>query len=356
MKLKKIFGILALSVSLITLSACGSGEISAKGESSKVYELNLNVVASPTSAFNKNVAEPWAEYVEEQTDGVVKVNVFPSGALGTLNTSFDDVTAGVYEAGLVPPGLHMDTELYPLTIGEIPFLVNSPEIAQKVLTKYVDKYMKDIFVEGTFMGVSATDPFQIFSTKPIKSVKDLEDLKISDSATPRIELYKSLGAAPVSTSNTELYESLERNVVDSVSYTAVGASGFKLEEVATYMTKIDLAASILPFIINTNFLDSLPEDIKQKFIKDIGPKYTELITELYTISAEESIKSYEATVKERGGGVYVPSDQEMKEFKEPVKKQMEAWVKEADKRGYNGQEMMDYFVELLEAEGVKVPK
>jgi TRAP-type transport system periplasmic protein len=356
MKLKKIFGMLAISVSLITLSACGSTKSSAKEDSSKVFELNLNVAASPTSAFNKNVAVPWAEYVEEQTDGVVKVNVFPSAGLGTLNTAFDDITAGVYEAGMVPPGLHMDTPLYPLTIAEIPFLVNSPEIAQKVLTKYVDKFMKDAFVEGTFMGVSSTDPFQIFATKPIKSVKDIENLKISDSVTARINFYKSLGAAPVSVTNTELYESLERNVVTAASYTAVGASGFKLEEVAPYMTKIDFAVSIQPFLMNTGFLNSLPKDIKKQFIEDIGPKYADLITELYTNGAEESIKTYEETVKKQGGGVYVPSEQEMKEIKEPVKKQMEAWVKEADKRGYKGQEMMDYFVGLIEAEGVKIPK
>jgi len=35
---------------------------------------------------------------------------------------------------------------------------------------------------------------------------------------------------------------------------------------------------------------------------------------------------------------------------------MAEWVKEADKRGYKGQEMMDYYVSLLEAEGVEIPK
>jgi TRAP-type transport system periplasmic protein len=356
MKIKKVLGALFLTSSLLTLAACGGVQGNTTEDGSKVYELNLNVSAAPTSPFNENVAKPWAEYVEKETDGAVKVNVFPSAALGSLSTALDDINAGVYEAGLVPPGLHVDTVLFPLTIADTPFLVNSPEIAQKVLTQFVDKFMKNTFVDGTFMGISSTDSYQIYGTKPIKSVKDLDKQKLSDSVAGRLELFKELGAVPVSLANTELYESLERGVVDSVSYTAVGANGYKLDEVAPYMTKIDLAVSTLPFVINTNFLDSLPEDIKQKFIDDFGPEYSDLMTELYTTSAEESIKTFEANAGEKGGGVYVPSEEEMKDFKAPVKKQMDAWVKEADKRGFNGQEMMDYFVELLEAEGVKVPK
>jgi TRAP-type C4-dicarboxylate transport system substrate-binding protein len=356
MKIKKILSTLVLSITLITLAACGGVESNTTEDGSKVYELNLNVSAAPTSPFNVNVAEPWAEYVEKETGGVVKVNVFPSAALGSLATSFDDINAGVYEAGLVPPGLHVDTDLFPLTIADTPFLVNSPEVAQNVLTQFVDKFMKDTFVEGTFMGISSTDSYQIYSKTPIKSVEDLEKQKLSDTVAGRLELFKELGAVPVSLANTELYESLERGVVDSVSYTAVGANGYKLDEVAPYMTKIDLAVSTLPFLINTSFLHSLPKEVKQKFIDDFGPNYANLMTDLYTASAEESIKTFESTVKEKGGGVYVPSAEEMEEFKAPVKKQMDDWVKEASKRGYKGQEMMDYFVELLEAEGVKVPK
>jgi TRAP-type transport system periplasmic protein len=356
MKIKKVLGALFLTSSLITLAACGGVQSNTTEDGSKVYEVNLNVSAAPTSPFNENVAKPWAEYVEKETDGVVKVNVFPSAALGSLSTALDDINAGVYEAGLVPPGLHVDTDLFPLTIADTPFLVNSPEVAQKVLTQFVDKFMKDTFVDGTFMGISSTDPYQIYGTKPIKTVNDLEKQKLSDSVAGRLELFKELGAVPVSLANTELYESLERGVVDSVSYTAVGANGYKLDEVAPHMTKIDLAVSTLPFVINSNFLNSLPKKVKQQFIDDFGPKYSDLMTELYTTSAEESIKTFEAKAEEKGGGVYVPSDEEMEDFKAPVKKQMDAWVKEAEKRGFKGQEMMDYFVEILEAEGVKVPK
>jgi len=356
MKLKRVLGAVALSLSLITLTACGGAERSASGDDSKVYELNLNVSAAPTSPFTQQAANPWAEYVEEQTDGKIKVNVFPSAGLGSLSTAWEDISAGLYEGGFAPPGLHVDTELFPMTIADIPFLITSPETAQKVLAKFSDKYMKDVFVDSTLVGVSSTDAYQIYSTSPIKTVKDLKNFKISDTVTARIDLFKELGSVPVSLSNTELYESLERGVVEAVAYTAVGANGYKFDEVAPYMTKIDMAVSTLPIFINTNFLNSLTEDLRKQFMDDLGPKYAELITELYTTQAEEGVNIFEGNVKDQGGSVYVPTEEELAEFKAPVKKQMEAWVKEADKRGYKGQEMMDYFVELLEAEGIEAPK
>ncbi|MFM1653795.1 TRAP transporter substrate-binding protein [Brevibacillus sp. B_LB10_24] len=349
---------LGLFSALFLLAGCSSSEgtSGATGSTGKVYELNLNVSAGPVHPFTKNVAEPWAEMVEKETNGIVKVNVHPSAALGQLSSAYEDIKSGVYEAGQVSPGRHVDTDIFPLTIGDIPFLIESPAVAEKVLTNFVHKYMQDVFVEGTFMSISATDSFQVYSRKPIHTVADLQNMKIADTAAERIALLKELGSVPVSINNTELYESLERGIVDGVAYTSVGANGYKLDEVAPYMTKISLGATNLMFMINTDFLESLPEDIRKMFIEKFGPEYSHLVTKLYTEKAAEAITTFEDKVKAKGGEVITPTEEEMKAFKAPVKKIMEEWVQKANKRGYPGQEMMDYFTSQLKAEGVAIPE
>ena len=84
MKMGKFILIVLLGIMMLILGACGSnkGNSSSEGKE-KTYEINLNVSASATSAFTKNVAEPWAKYVEEQTKGRVKVNVYSGAALGS---------------------------------------------------------------------------------------------------------------------------------------------------------------------------------------------------------------------------------------------------------------------------------
>ena len=65
----------------LLLTACGSGEAANKDG---VYELSFNIQVPSTHKFHKEVVEPWAELVEEETDGKVKVNIYNSGALRNL--------------------------------------------------------------------------------------------------------------------------------------------------------------------------------------------------------------------------------------------------------------------------------
>lgn len=363
MKKQKYLLFLLVSLCTLVLVACGgdkanSGEKEVSGDSSdsgETYELNANFSASASSDFIKQVAEPWAEYVEEKSEGRIKINVYSGAALGSLSSGYADIEAGVYEVGFIIPGLHSDTDAFPMTIGDIPFLLQSPDIVPKVLGPFIEKYGQ-ISEDVTYLGVTSTDAYQIFGQEPIKSVSDLKNKKISDSVAGRIELLKTLNATPVSMSNADLYESLERGITDFAVYTGVGAIGYKFDEVTKWMTKVDIAVSNMPFYINTDALESLPQDLQDLMLNDLGPKFNQLCTDMYTATATKNIGTYEELVGANGGGVYVPTEAEFAEWKAPIKKQMEDWVAEANKRGYEGQAMMDYYVELLESAGVEVPK
>jgi len=364
---RKLFFKVTLTVLLIfsvlfLLTACGTKESEEAGQEpsnqpAKVYELNLNVTAGSVHPFTTQVAEPWAEMVEKETNGVVKVNVFPGAALGKLPTAFQDIKNGVYEAGVVPPGRNEETEIFPLTIGDIPFLIESPEIAEKVLTQFTNKFLQEAFVEGTFLSISSTDSYQLYSKKPISTVGDIKNMKIADAGSiERVSLLKELGAVPVSLDNTSLYESIEKGIVDGVVYTAVGANGFRFYEVSSYLTKMNLGGTNLMFMINTKFLNSLPEEIRKMFIEKFGPEYASLITKLYSQSSNEAIAEFAEKVKANGGEVITPSKEELIAFKAPVKRIMDEWVEKANKKGYPGQEMMDYYTGLLREEGTIVPE
>lgn len=344
--------LLLLGVISIFLAACGNAE----ADSSKKYELNFNYSASASSDFTKQVVEPWIKSVEEKSDGRLKVNPYSGAALGGLGSGYADIEASVYETGFIIPGLHTDSDMFPLTIGDIPFLLRTPDLVPKVLNPFIEKYGMDISKEVTYLGVTSTDSYQLFGNSPLKSPADLKSQKVSDSVAGRINLLKNLGATPVSLSNADIYESLERGITDYASYTGVGAMGYKLDEVTDWMTKLDMTVTVMPFYINTAFLDSLPEDLRKLMVEDLGPEFNKLCTDMYTAMADKNIGVYEDAVKKHKGGVYVPTESEIQAWKMPIKDQMADWVKEANKRGYAGQEMMDYYVKLLEDAGVEVPK
>lgn len=359
--MKKNFIVKSFLVSLLVLvlAACGGND--SKGSSSKgddkVHEINFNVSASPTSSFVKDIVEPWVEYVEEKSEGKIEVHVYTNAALGSLATGYEDIQNRVYELGMVSPGRHPETELFPLTIGDLPFALTSPKVANEVLSKFIDEFMSEegSFGNGTPLTIFTTDAWNLYSREPVETVADVKGKNISDSVPERLELLKKWGASPVNLANTELYEGLERGTVDKVMYTSVGAQGFNLHEVAKYMTKLDVGGTLQLLLINSDFLNELPEDLKTMFIEDFGPKFGELGVESYTKRAEEAITNFEEQVKDQGGKVIVPSEEALKEFKAPAADIAQAWVNKAKDRGYDGEAMLKFYNKALEEAGVESP-
>src|SRR4051794_35481963 len=93
---------LLLVTSIILLVGCTSNQTTAPGQKT-VYEFKMNVNAPPTHLFMTDIVEPWVRFVEEESNGQIKISVFPSGVLGSLSTAYEDIRGGVYELGNVNP-------------------------------------------------------------------------------------------------------------------------------------------------------------------------------------------------------------------------------------------------------------
>ncbi|PWA11112.1 hypothetical protein DCC39_09740 [Pueribacillus theae] len=367
-KRKSFLGFVVLLLGLLlALTACGSknsggnesansGEGEKKDESSgKVYELNVNNWNPSMHHYVYNVFDPWKEMVEEKTEGRVKVNLYHGGSLGKSSSVYQDVKGGVYELSLAVANYFYDTDMFPYTIGNLPFAFDNAEDAAKVMKKFGEKYANETLSKDVIVfDPITTDPYDLFATKPIKSVDDLKKTKMRASGKSETELEKSIGAVPVSLTVDDTYEGLQKKQIDTSFYTPIGAVGLKFYEPAPYITK--LQASVTPIIpmMNKDFYESLPEDIQKMFDEEFGPKLSEMFIESYTKELEKSYKTLEKEVEGRGE-IITLSDKEAQRFKEAGKPAWDAWIEDADKKGYNGQEMVDELFKIMEEEGLQKP-
>lgn len=359
MKRSRLITIFLVTAALLLLAACGSdsgdsGEGS-KDSSGAVIELNYNNLATPTHPYTKEIVEPWIEYVDEVTDGRIKINQYPNSALGLPDTGYDDISGGVFEIGLLYPAADNNDILFPLSIANLPFAIENPEIAVEVMNKFYDKFLTDHFSDVVWLGASSTDTLQLYSTDPIHSVDDLKNRKLANTSVLLNGLIERWGSNPVNLANAELYEAVERGMVDDIIYNTTGAIGFNLDEVTSHLIKLDFGVNNNGLFINKNVFNSMPEDLQEIFIEKIGPKHQELMASLYVKLMEDSLAEYEERVKDKGGSMIVLDEEELNAIREPAKDIWDAWVKEANEKGYPGEEMMDYFKQLIEEAGGSVP-
>ena len=355
-------GFSLLFVAALVLSGCGGGQPAAvqkddRGEnnaSSEVFEMNVGNWQPSTHHYAYNVLEPWKEYVEEKTGGRIKVNLYHGGTLGSSTSAWEDVKGGVYDVGLVVATYYFDSELFPYTIGNLPFAFPDAVTAARVVEKIGEKYAKDAFNDVVLMGVTSTDPYDLFSTKPVRKVEDMKNAKMRVQGKSDSELIKSLGTTPVSMSVNETYEALQKGTLDMTFYTPIGGVGMKFYEVAPYITKMGVSVTPLLAVMNQSFYDKLPDDLKQMFDEDFNPKLIELYNESYTKELEKAYEELEKLVEGKGE-IITLTPKELNEFKKHAKGQWDKWVEDANARGYDGEAMMNDFKQLIQEEGLELP-
>lgn len=357
---KKLMFSLTLLFTMVLFGCSETGNTESSGNengSQKVIELNLNSAVSSTHYMSVGAIQPWAEMVEEKTNGRVKVNIYHGGALGSPTSVWQDVQGGLYDVGapLIVPYFY-DTELFPLTISALPFAFPDEKSGvSTIMTKFAEKYGEKASEKVVLMGITASDPYDVISTKPIKGFEDMKGLKVR--ATGKIDgvLIKDWGASPVSLPFQDAYEALDKGTLDAtLSSATIMVGGSTLHEVAPNITKLNLSLQLFIPVMNMDFYNKLPSDIQMLFDEELSPKLAELIGESVSNEKEKAYVEAEKVVEGRGE-VITLSPEDLEKFKEPAEAQWDSWVEEANGKGYPGEEMMEYFKQLIEEEGLELP-
>ena len=106
----------------------------------------------------------------------------------------------------------------------------------------------------------------IRSNKPIKTLEDLKGMKIRMSGKTQGKILQDLGAAQVAMAGQEIYQALQKGVVDAAEFSSPSTDwGMGFQEVTKYwaVPGWHQPASTLGVMINKAAWDALDEDLKQ---------------------------------------------------------------------------------------------
>ncbi|WP_108660096.1 TRAP transporter substrate-binding protein [Acuticoccus kandeliae] len=256
--MKKLTGLLGLA----------AGAVLASGAHAAEYELKVSTMFPSTHYIQTLALEPWAEEISKRTDGRVNFTFFPAGSsLGNATKQFDQARAGVVDVSVgipaIPRGRHPRMVLI-----ELPFTVPDSEVGTCALMKVKDDIQPDF--DGThILSLTVTEPSGAHTNKQIKTLDDLKGMRVRTPTPAITAMLELIGATPVGMPPTEIYESVERGVIDGniMPWGPVGA--FKLYEVLKYHLDAAINPVGMYVVFNQRKYDSLPEDI-QKVIDEVS--------------------------------------------------------------------------------------
>ncbi len=104
--------------------------------------------------------------------------------------------------------------------------------------------------------------FQLYTIKPVKTIADIKGLRIRTSAM-YIDFIKSVGGIPTDIKPGDVYQALERGVVDGFMWPLFSIRPWGWQEVAKYVVGPPFYKVCHPILANATKWDSLPGHLRQ---------------------------------------------------------------------------------------------
>jgi TRAP-type transport system periplasmic protein len=198
--------------------------------------LTMSSWVSPQHHLTAVVLQGWASEVEKVTNGRVKFTMLPKHPSAPPGT-FDAVRDGLVDLSYVTASYTPARHVLPL----MPELPGSGETALINSVAYSRIYWKHFHKVGEYkgvklLGVFTHGPGQMFTKKPVRSIADVQGLKIRTGGGIAEKVARALGASAFVKPAPESYELLSSGVADGVFFPLESIISFKLDTVLEQAT------------------------------------------------------------------------------------------------------------------------
>lgn len=302
--MKKTYVILSvLVVAFFLVSVIGSGTAMAQ---KKPVVLRL-VIPTPEGDWPLTFKDKeMAKRFNERAKGEYVMQVHAGGALAKVPEYFDAVRIGAIEMSDAPVPMYsfLDPRIGSI---ELPFLfvsMGAITSACKPLVPLYDQLLQEKF-NAKILGFVNTGPTQLFSTKPVKTLEDWKGLLVGAISPPTAEMVKQLGGSPVTIMYTDMYEALQKKVVDSTVQGSHGGLVLGMTDVCKHLTIFMGIALWNGYTINLDVWKKMPKEI-QKILQEEVDKTVDWFNTLMTKLGDDDMKGF----KEKGVSVYIVSKAE----------------------------------------------
>ncbi|WP_221794024.1 TRAP transporter substrate-binding protein [Oceanobacter mangrovi] len=308
------------------------------------YSFKLHHMLPPMAAAHTKFLQPWAEKVMKESNGRIKIDIFPAMQMGgTPPQLFDQARKGVaditwtvagYTPGRFPKG----------GVFELPFIPANAEITSMALQEYAEQEMQDELSDVHLLALHTHKPGALHARDGlIKTIDDLKDLKVRAPNKAMAKVFEDTGSSVIFMPVTQMTSALSKGVLDVAVLPFEVVAPLKIYEQTTYHTEIKgdrgLYAQFFVFSMNKKAYESLPADLQKVIDNNSGIELAQKIGRLY----DENDEVGRERAVQNGNKFYTMPEAEVARWKERTRPVTAEWIKSMD----DGQRLYDKAVALI---------
>jgi len=312
------------------------------------FTLKLQHFLPAQANVPKLVLDVWADNVEKDSDGRIKVERYASMALGGKPPELYDLVAdGVVDIGWTvvgyTPGRFPSTEVF-----ELPFMIDDARAASYAYWKMYEEGMKDQFSDVHMLGTWVHGPGLFHTMDPVETPADLQGMKIRGGSRLVNQLLEAVGATPVGMPVPAVAEGLSKGVIDGTTIPWEVTPALKIPELVENHTEFEgtsLYTLTFVFVMNKDTYNALPEDMQAVIDENSGVEFSVFAG---GTQADADIPA-RAIAEEAGNNIITIDAETAANVWKPVVEPIYAtWIADVKEKSLDGQALIDRARELIE--------
>jgi TRAP-type C4-dicarboxylate transport system substrate-binding protein len=315
--------------------------------------LKLHHFLGPTAPAQRALFEPWAERVAEQSDGRIKVEIYPSMTLGgsppqLISQLRDGVVDIVWTVTSYTPGQFPRTEVF-----ELPFVhTNSAVATNLAIQDLYDEWLAEEYqdVHPILIHVHAGNAVHTID-QPIRQPGDLQGLKIRTPSRTGSFVLEALGASPVGMPVPQLPQALSKKVVDGTTIPFEISLPLKVHDLVKYHHEFEdgtrLGTAVFLYGMNKASYDSLPDDLKAVIDQNSGANIAREIGQVWMDVEEPGLQA----AKDAGNEIILWPDADKPAWQAAVQPAIDRWIGEVGDAGIDGAALLEAATAAVQANG-----
>ena len=319
-----------------------------QGASAADVTLRFHQMLPPQATIPAKAIKPWADKVEKESGGRIKVQLFPSMQLGGRPPElFDQARDGVVDLTWTvlgyTPGRFPKAEVF-----ELPFSTGAAEPASRAFQEYVEKFAMDEFKDVKLIAVHVHGPGLFHSLTPITKLEDLKGMKVRGGSRVINIMLEQLGATPVGMPVPAVGEALSKGVISATTIPWEVVPALKVQQITKNHTGFSgskgLYTQTFAVAMNKAAYDKLPPDLKKVIDANSGM----VAASLFGRAMDEGDKAGLAIAQKAGNNIVTLDAAETQRWQRTAAGVRAVWYREVSAKGIDGPKLAEEAGKLIE--------
>ncbi len=289
----------------------------------------------------KLVLDVWANKIEADSGGRVKIERYPSMQLGgkpgeLYDQARDGAVDLVWTVNGFTPGRFPRAEVF-----ELPFMMTNAEATSRAYWELFEKEMKDTdFKDVHVIGAWVHGPGMLHTNRPVATMDDMKGMKFRAPSRMIAMLLEELGATAIGMPVTAIPESLSKGVIDGAVIPWEVTTSLKVPELVKNHTEFPEGDSLytVTFTLSMNKAryDGLPDDLKAVFDANSGLEFSAFAGKTQASSDGPARELAVAAAN----NIITLSAEDAQKWRAAAQPVYDKWAAEMDGKGLDGKAMI----------------